>query len=191
MAGPFTFEIAYGIIAWAVFTYFQFINQASSSSFKSEYDEDIKQKRIYCAPPPWLFGIVWPILYGIMTASIVLFTLHATPDSWQLIMGVTFYMIHMLANKYWSVLYWRQGRLRAAFWLIILVMLPTLLFFLLCVAINPPLPEGLDAVHVILPIVFGSLYGLWLLFAAFLNGQLMRIHNGDKKVTKRLLEYSK
>lgn len=110
------------------------------------------------APPPWLFGPVWTVLYGLMALAVWIIWLN--PPSPERKKALILFAIQLVLNGLWSWLFftWRLGLV--AFIEIVLLGVCILLTFLAFKKIKP-LAAGL-----LFP------YLLWVSFATCLNFSL-------------------
>jgi tryptophan-rich sensory protein len=101
-------------------------------------------------PPPWTFGVVWPILYT--SIGHVLYQLFETPSvnpSRNLL------ILNLVLNFFWLITFNKDQNYSLSWWLIILMLLSLVAFFLT----NPQTNLSL----ILVP------YFLWLSFASYLN----------------------
>lgn len=66
------------------------------------------------APPAWIFGVVWPLLYLLL--GIAAYLIWEKPASTARTQALTFYGVQLLLNFLWSPLFFRFGLFRFAFW---------------------------------------------------------------------------
>ena len=119
----------------------------NSESFKTLVKPDF-------APPGYLFPIVWTILYTLMGIS---FYLISESNSLNKDDATVIYIVQLIVNFLWSVLFFGLNlRLFSFFWIILLIVL-VLIMIVRFFWINK-----LSA-YLQIP------YLLWLLFAAYLN----------------------
>ena len=154
MSALFGFNDAWPVVAWAVFTFFQ-ISSYSNTRGRAWYD----RHRPSWGPPGWMFPIIWFILYAACTVAIYYFTKNAAPDSWNIILGVVMYIVHMLANKFWSVLFFDMNDPESAVNVLVFVMIPTGVALLISFIIDQ---TGIYWV----PVMLLSIYLAWLVFLA-------------------------
>ena len=105
------------------------------------------------APPGWVFGVVWPILYGLMGYASYLMT-QSTGDkkkAWIL------YALQLFVNFLWPILFFRFGQV--GFALVLLVVL----WVLVLLTIREFSEFSERAGDLLIP------YILWLSFALYLN----------------------
>lgn len=106
------------------------------------------------APKPWVFPIVWTILYTLMGLSYYFIFTSQHPNKKS---ALNIYKIQLIVNYFWSILFFVLNlQLVSFFWNILLIILVTIMivrFF----SINK------KAAYIQIP------YLLWLLFAATLN----------------------
>ena len=106
------------------------------------------------APPPWLFPIVWTVLFLLMGISSYLIWVS---DSALRESVLTVYAIQLAVNFFWPIIFFGLEKyLFAFFWLISLIVL-VIVMIVLFYKIKP------SAAYLQLP------YLAWLLFAAYLN----------------------
>lgn len=107
------------------------------------------------APPPWIFGIVWPILYSLM--GLAAYSVYGTPPSDTRTKALVLYAIHLLFNFSWSIIFFRFEQYLGALIILLIILTLALLTARYFFALNKI--AGL----VMLP------YLGWLLFALYLN----------------------
>ncbi len=107
------------------------------------------------APPPSLFGIVWPILYALMGISV--YRVFKSAKSQNRKLALILFAIQLAVNISWPIFFFTFGLLWTAFFVIlalnILVIITIKLFY------------GIDNLsgYLLLP------YLAWILFAGYLN----------------------
>ena len=88
------------VIALIAFVFFQISNLATDEIRKIY----ARQKEyLSLAPPPWLFGIMWTVIYTFMVVS-GYFAFYVSVDTVELVM----FVLHIMLNKYWSLFYFDQ-----------------------------------------------------------------------------------
>ena len=106
------------------------------------------------SPPPWLFTVVWAILYTLMGVSAARVRLSGSPAAND---ALFVWATQLVVNFLWTVFYFRfQALLLSFFWLIFLLLL-VLLMIVRFRRIDRP------AGNLQIP------YLIWLCFAAYLN----------------------
>ena len=107
------------------------------------------------SPPGWLFGVIWPVLYLLM--SIAAYIIYQTPQTLERKEATTFYWIQLFVNFLWPIVFFRFEWYWIAVGVIILldilVSITTLRFY----KINKA------AGYLMIT------YLLWILFATYLN----------------------
>jgi tryptophan-rich sensory protein len=107
------------------------------------------------SPPAWLFPVVWSILYVLMGISAARISL--APDSPQKKQGLNLFIIQLVLNFFWSLIFFNLQAYGLAFlWLIAL----WITVFLMILSFRKA-----DPVAALLQIP----YLLWLTFAAYLS----------------------
>lgn len=66
------------------------------------------------APPPWVFAVVWPVLFVLM--GIASYLVWDTPRDGARTQALTFYAVQLLLNFIWSPMFFRFGMYKAALW---------------------------------------------------------------------------
>ena len=107
------------------------------------------------SPPAWLFPVVWSILYVLMGISGARISL--APDSPQKKQGLNLYIIQLVLNFFWSLIFFNaQAYGLAMLWLVLLWILVAAMILTFRKTDSP-------AAWLQIP------YLLWLTFAAYLN----------------------
>ena len=164
----FGFNEAWPIAAWGVFTFWQ-ISAYTQTQGRKWYDENRPEWGL----PGRVFPFIWFLLYSACTIAMYYFTKNVQPDSWNIILGVVMYMVHMAANKFWSVLFWDMDDPEAAVNVLVFVMLPTSVALMVAFIINQ---TGIFWV----PVMLLAIYIAWLVYAAALN-----VHWVNKRLSTR------
>ncbi len=143
------------IIAGAVIILLCGFLSALAGGSTDSYRELIKPK---CAPPAFLFPIVWTVLYILIggAAGAVACVCDRSLESDKL-KGLLFFVIMMVFNFIWSPLFFGAGAFFAAF--VAIIMMIILTFFIIC--FFGRIYKSAAAVMV--------LYLIWLFYAAYLN----------------------
>lgn len=116
----FGFNEAAAIAAWGTFIYWQpktsiyapglMWGTKTKREKKAEQlwkDADASTKNFWFF---WLPLLTSTVLYPALTVFIFYLTQVSAPDSWQLIVGVVLFIVHMLADKMWAVAHYRLHR---------------------------------------------------------------------------------
>ena len=107
------------------------------------------------SPPAWLFPVVWSILYVLMGISATRISL--APDSPQKKQGLNLFIIQLVLNFFWSLIFFNlQAYGLAFFWLVAL----WIVVFLMILVFNKVDPA---AAWLQIP------YLVWLTFAGYLS----------------------
>ena len=107
------------------------------------------------SPPAWLFPVVWSILYALMGISAARISL--APDSPQKKQGLNLFIIQLVLNFFWSLIFFNLQAYGLAFlWLVVL----WITVFLMILSFRKA-----DPVAALLQIP----YLVWLTFAAYLS----------------------
>lgn len=106
------------------------------------------------APPGWLFPIVWTILFILMGVAAYLVYLSDSPDKDT---ALRLYLIQLVVNVGWSVIFFRLNAYLLAFtWLL-------LLFFLVYLTTKEFYKINKTAGYLMIP------YLLWIIYAGYIN----------------------
>lgn len=107
------------------------------------------------APPNWLFGVVWPILYLMMGVSLYLI-IEAKGDYTKK-KAYSVFALQLLLNFTWTIIFFRFQWYWTAFFVIVALNVFIWLTIWLFYKLNK------TAAWLLIP------YGLWVIFASFLN----------------------
>jgi tryptophan-rich sensory protein len=110
---PFPIRIqAIGLLAWTVVTFAAAAVGGFASSQAGSFYADLA--RPSWAPPGWLFGPVWTLLYALMAVAVWLVWRSGGFRSAG--SALTLYLLQLAANSMWTWLFfaWRQGGLAFA-----------------------------------------------------------------------------
>lgn len=117
------------------------------------YTETVHQPPL--SPPPWLFPIVWAILYALMGIGAARVSL--TPQSKERNLGLNLFVSQLIVNFFWSPIFFNaQAFGTALLWLILLWIL---VLAMILVFRKVDKLAGYSQIP----------YLLWLTFAAYLN----------------------
>ncbi len=113
------------------------------------------------SPPSFLFPIVWTILYILMGISSYLIYSSDSPNKGK---ALAIYVIQLIFNFFWSIIFFGSSQYLLAFvWLIALIVIITMMIYQFY-AIEPL------AAYLQIP------YLLWCLFAAYLNFTIYKLN---------------
>lgn len=107
-------------------------------------------------PPDWIFKVVWPILYMMMAISLIIFY-NRYPNNFWVSLGFIFFIIQLILNLYWPVLFFQSHKLCASFFLILMLIVFVML------TMKEFFKYSFTAGMLLLP------YLLWIIFASYLN----------------------
>lgn len=106
------------------------------------------------APPGFIFPIVWTILYILMGISAYLVFVSDSPNRKR---ALQFYVLQLVLNFIWPILFFNFGLYMPAFFVLIALLLAIILMIVNFYKVNP------TAAYLQIP------YLLWVLFAGYLN----------------------
>ena len=112
-------------------------------------------RRSPLSPPDYVFKLVWPLLYTLLTISFVI--LITDSKCVGICKPIPFFIIQMIFNLMWTTVFFRYQMIRTALTLTFTIIFFTLLTFSEMNKINK------IAAYLLIP------YILWLCFAAYLN----------------------
>jgi tryptophan-rich sensory protein len=119
--------------------------------------------------PPAVFGIVWTMLHAMQVAFLVLYVGYSvSTDHWTFPLTYTLFVVGVLMQKLWSVLFFRARRTSAAL-VVCTILLAMGITVTAVVGADHSNLGGGDGVWITL-LVFYVLYTAWLAFACLLNG---------------------
>lgn len=116
------------------------------------YDSLIKPQFL---PPAWVFSPVWIILYGTLLTSLIIYTL--TISNKHKISGYVIFVIHMVFNLAWSLVFFSLHRIDIA--LAVVVIMDLTAVFITTKFFSVSKAAGL----ILIP------YLAWIFFATYLN----------------------
>ncbi len=107
------------------------------------------------SPQPWLFPVVWTILYVLMGVAAYLIYQNPTGEARKI--ALFDYGLQLLVNLFWPVLFFRLGAyVTAFFWLM-------LLWYLVFITFQKFTKLNVAAGNLLIP------YLVWLTYAGYLN----------------------
>jgi len=106
-------------------------------------------------PPEWIFMPIWIILYSMIFASLILYTIKITKKS--KLAGYILFTVHMIFNLLWSPVFFILHKIEIALFIIFIVDITAVLF------IKKFLSVSKIAGMILIPYLF------WILFATYLN----------------------
>lgn len=129
-----------------------------SSNGQNRQWYDSTRRRIVGAPPAWLFGVVWAILYTLNALAGFYYWKRTKPMMQYYDAALTLYLINWLLQKIWTPIFFGWRRVALALVVLLLCLVTAVVVLVLF---------ALDAAW----ISFGLYlpYVLWLCYAAYLN----------------------
>ena len=117
---------------------------------------DARKSRVAGAPPGWLFGVVWTILFLLIVAAAVTFF----GNSEEHVAAFVLFLVNLALNKAWSPLFFGAGSLGLAAWVVVGMIATQVAVLVLMGMANSWTSFGLY-----IP------YAIWTLYALVLNVQ--------------------
>ena len=114
-------------------------------------------------PPPIVFGIVWPLLYLMMAISLAFYFRNGITKADRL--GIVFFVLQLILNLSWTPVFFGWHKL---LWALVIILL---LIFIVLVTGILFYKKSKTAGLLLVP------YFLWLLFAVYLNFEVVRLNN--------------
>lgn len=102
------------ILGSGAFVFFQ-LSTISTKKIRRRYED--QRKHLLLAPPGWVYGVVWTILYALQVV-VAYYVFTSTNPTWFTELLILFFIKTML-NKWWSVAFWDQNSPRLAFWVLL------------------------------------------------------------------------
>lgn len=128
-----------------------FLSSYLSGDIAAHYAQLIKPP---FAPPGWLFGVVWPVLYALMGIAV---SIIYRDDSKESNTALFWFFVQLLFNFSWSIIFFRFG----AYWIALIVII--ILDILVAYTIYRFYKINETAGRLMIP------YLIWILFATYLN----------------------
>ena len=108
------------------------------------------------SPPNWVFGVVWPILYLLMTISVIL--VWKNPKCFPFCPPLVYFGLQLVLNLSWTTLFFKYHLVGWSLLSLIIMVLIT------SVTIVKFYPISRLAAGLLVP------YLVWLIFASYLTG---------------------
>ena len=137
-----------------------FIPAFASSRFNVNSDWYNSLIKPNLQPPPITFGIVWPILYLLLIASIYKLSNSNPPTYLWFIIA-----IGILLNFMWTWAFFSNHNARMAFSIILIYLLILTIQYFVSYKTDPV------AANLLLPLI------IWIIFATYLNYEIISINN--------------
>ena len=128
---------------------------------KDWYDHLHKSK---LTPPPYVFGIVWPILYTLMAISLILLIRNRTRNMDLLKPAIIFFALQLIFNILWPIIFFNMHQIDWALADLLVTVIFTGFTIYYFYQIYKP------AAYLLIP------YMLWICFATYLNAYIVT-HN--------------
>lgn len=162
----FTFADVGVLTAVYVFVHWQTTSKSAASGQSSAwYRRGARRIRSKggCAPPGWLFGVAWWLLYKLITAALFIAYREFPDTKWTYLAIFVTASVNVLLNKQWSALFWDWGYTGWSLVVAVLMLLSSVLVLIFVGLTRPEAP--------LWGLVFGLYvpYPLWLVVAIYLN----------------------
>jgi len=153
------------IVAWSAFVFWQPSGYNGAGS-RRWYEKE--SSGIVGAPPGWLFGIVWSLLYALIVATAVLYFDNST----AFVTSYVLFLVNLVFNKMWVPIFFGLQWTGVALF-VILLMIGTGVTVLVLMGLN----DNWLAFGLYLP------YILWCCYALILNVQFY-VKNSQRRRIK-------
>ena len=114
-------------------------------------------------PPAWIFTPIWIILYLTLFISLILYSVTIT--SKNKMNGYVYFIVHMIFNLLWSPVFFYLHKIDIALVIVFIMIFTAVLMIIQYFRVSK------SAGFILLP------YFAWLIFAAFLNFQLLMLNS--------------
>ncbi|MCK9393577.1 MAG: TspO/MBR family protein [Candidatus Paceibacterota bacterium] len=114
------------------------------------------------APPGWLFGPVWAILYAMMGVSFYL--IWEKRNEFKINTASTLFFVQLFLNFFWSIIFFRWHNLSLAFYEILILLIILFFNFYYFKKISK------TAAYLLIP------YILWVFFATILTFSILNLN---------------
>ena len=151
-------------VAWTVFTYWQ-ITPATTTNRRGWYEQ--RKRQISGAPPGWLFGVVWSVLYGMIAFSAFYYFAPAYESDALFLPLFVLVVINLLLNKLWTPIFFGANNVRGALVIAVLMWCSGL-----AVAILMGIGGAWVSFGLWLP------YEVWVMYAIYLNWSFVQLSVG-------------
>lgn len=179
------------LVVWTIAVFYQLPSAVSSSRNGRQQTRRAMYERreamrsagenacwsCFVSPPGWLFGVVWTLLYALMSATILIYW--RCPTQLPRASTMVAILINLVLNKAWTPLYFGAQQRVAALFVAVGILATNIWIeveFFEQVASGPS-QQARDTN--LLCALLWLPYTLWSAYAVFLNS--MRISNGRKK----------
>lgn len=173
-----TFVDSAALVAWIAFVWNGSTNALMPTN-REWYEE--QRSKITCAPPGWLFGVAWGILYALIIAASFIFTRDFEASIYYLATFIVL-LVNILLNQAWSRVFFSSivAENQAGSSVGIALVIALLMFVTeIAVLILFGLTEAWVSFGLYVP------YAIWTLFAIYLNIQWYRLGLADRPETPR------
>lgn len=148
------------LLIYIVFVYWQPIMQSPMNTMnKSWYDKN--RKRLACSVPGYLFGIVWIVLFGLISTSGFLYLGQPdSADSIYFLSAFVVFAVNVVLTKIWYPIFFDKSTKRIGLALLIATLISmTAIVFVVLLTVD----KAYVAMGLYIP------YVLWSFYAVFLN----------------------
>lgn len=159
-------QLRMSYLRWALFTvpvivFLGFLSgQIANSGYGNRWFAALQKPDIM--PPAWAFSTAWSIIYVLLGLAVAVI-LHARGARMRGV-AIALFLVQLLANYAWPLLFFRLHRVSEAFWLVLVIFALASLTAFLFARIRPA------AALMLLP------YLGWLIFAAMLTQSIDQLN---------------
>lgn len=156
----FTREDVNALFSLVPLVFWQLYNPPVNTNYGHAYEFERHKHNVRGALPAWIFPIAWAIVYALIISSGFIF-FREYQDNGTFYMATTvIYLVNIMLNKYWSVVFFRGtiNSKRYALLILIVLMLTGLVVVLLQFIVGA-----------LLPALLYTGYLLWLVYVFVIN----------------------
>lgn len=103
--------------------FWQLYNPPVNRNYGEAYELERKKHQVGLAPPAWVFPVAWTLVYGLIIASgFIFFREYHDGNAFYLATAII-YLVNIMLNKYWSVVFFRGTVNARRYALLILIVL--------------------------------------------------------------------
>jgi len=165
-----------GAVAWPAFLLA--MSKCDTLSYEHAMRDPVtgRRRRDILAPPAWLFGPVWTIMFGLIIAGMAIYVLKLNDSliaacctfqpTWLTTTILALFFANISFNHYWSIVFFRYRSAAFALVIAMLIMI-TAIALVVFFAVDGGW-QGWVAFGVFVP------YALWSIYAFILNASFLR-----------------
>jgi len=146
--------------------FWQLYNPPVNRNYGEAYEYERCKHSVRLALPAWVFPVAWALVYGVIIASGFIFFREYQDDNIFYAATAIIYLVNIMLNKYWSVVFFRGSVSARRYALLILIVLLITGVAVVCLQF---------LAGATIPAALYLLYILWLGYALVLNVKWLSI----------------